>query len=262
MNPRFTRKQASSSRTESPKSRLPVTAYMASRMAASIQSAAAPRPTLRCRRTVPPRRTAQWSTTTRASCGRKMRASEMIQLRLPIEEATFAVTGHRPQYLQRWDHTSRYFSNSPYFSTKQIFERDLLSLAMWFFQEYRPARVRTGMALGWDLAVAEACLELGIPYISNLAFWGQQERWSNKDKDRFEKLLNNSMHYQIFSNHGFEPDSYQGRNEYMVDNGDLLVALCGANSGGTANTVRYAQRKNIPYVNLWENWLHGRSQGN
>lgn len=50
---------------------------------------------------------------------------------------------------------------------------------------------------------------------------------------------------------GYAPAKMQIRNEYMVENCDLLIAVWDKSDGGTANCVKYAksQRKNIIYIN-------------
>ena len=40
------------------------------------------------------------------------------------------------------------------------------------------------------------------------------------------------------------------RNRYMVDHSDICVCYCTSGEGGTAYTVRYAEKKEIPIVNL------------
>ncbi|MFR5889872.1 MAG: hypothetical protein ACLUFM_02695 [Lachnospiraceae bacterium] len=40
------------------------------------------------------------------------------------------------------------------------------------------------------------------------------------------------------------------RNRYMVGRADACVAYCLRNSGGTAYTVRRAEEKHIPVINL------------
>jgi uncharacterized phage-like protein YoqJ len=47
---------------------------------------------------------------------------------------------------------------------------------------------------------------------------------------------------------------YQDRNELMVDNSDLVMALYnGANHGGTYNDLVYAKKKGVPAVNIYNN---------
>ena len=45
------------------------------------------------------------------------------------------------------------------------------------------------------------------------------------------------------------------RNRYMADHSDICVCYCTSGEGGTAYTVRYAEKKEIPIVNLaGEGW--------
>ena len=45
------------------------------------------------------------------------------------------------------------------------------------------------------------------------------------------------------------------RDEWMVDNGDLLVACWDGSSGGTGNTVNYANKVGREIKNIWNKSL-------
>jgi hypothetical protein len=53
---------------------------------------------------------------------------------------------------------------------------------------------------------------------------------------------------------GYSPDKLQGRNEWIVDNVNLMLALWDGSKGGTYNCIQYCNKKNIPWVNLWDSW--------
>lgn len=46
--------------------------------------------------------------------------------------------------------------------------------------------------------------------------------------------------------------SYQIRNKWMVDHSTRVIAYYNGTAGGTKNTIVYAQKKNIPVVNLYD----------
>jgi hypothetical protein len=49
----------------------------------------------------------------------------------------------------------------------------------------------------------------------------------------------------------------QVRNQRMIDQCELLLALWNGSSGGTGNAIAYATFLNKPYVNLWPQFLMG-----
>jgi len=102
--------------------------------------------------------------------------------------------------------------------------------------------VITGMALGFDTIVADVCLELGVPFTAAIPFDKQEECWSLEQQDHYWDLLRKAKHREYVSTGPYHPAKYQKRNEWIVDNCELLLACWNGSSGGTANCVRYAER--------------------
>lgn len=50
---------------------------------------------------------------------------------------------------------------------------------------------------------------------------------------------------------GYKRGVYQIRNEWMVDHSARVVAIWNGKPSGTKNTVEYANRKNVPVVNVY-----------
>ena len=48
---------------------------------------------------------------------------------------------------------------------------------MDYLERARPDAVISGMALGWDQAVARATADLGIPWVAAITFEGQESKW-------------------------------------------------------------------------------------
>ena len=46
----------------------------------------------------------------------------------------------------------------------------------------------------------------------------------------------------------FSYSSYQAKNEWMVNHSTLVIAVFNGESGGTKNTLDYAQKKGVPCV--------------
>lgn len=114
--------------------------------------------------------------------------------------------------------------------------------------------VISGGALGWDQALAWAALSLKIPLTMAMPFPGFWSRWPKKSQNELELLASAADRVVYVCDEGYAPWKMQVRNEWMVDNSDMVLALWNGTDGGTANCVRYAQKKNKPITNLWETY--------
>lgn len=115
-------------------------------------------------------------------------------------------------------------------------------------------RVVSGMALGWDLALAHAAVLTGIPFTAAVPCDAQESRWPPSSQAYYRRLLALSDDVVVVSPGGYEPWKMQARNEWMVDQCDLLLALWDGSRGGKANCCWYAQRIERPIENLWREW--------
>lgn len=125
------------------------------------------------------------------------------------------------------------------------------------FLDKKPDYVITGLALGVDSWAAKICIDLNIPYIAAIPFPSQDSIWPDKSKQIYKILLKKAYEVVATDNDPFMPAKLFKRNEYIVDNCDLLVAVFDPNQksedvkSGTSFTVNYAlsQDKNIYYIN-------------
>lgn len=156
-----------------------------------------------------------------------------------------AGTGHRPDKLGGY--------------TLQV-RLALGGLATEYLHQHQPDKVISGMALGWDQALAGAAVALGIPFIAAVPFPGQHKRWPAEAQERYERLLSaaESVHRicasEQFLSQRQVNDFMRYRNQWMVDNCDRVVALWNGSWGGTMGTVDYARSKGVPIDNLWNRW--------
>jgi len=144
-----------------------------------------------------------------------------------------AATGHRPAKLGGFD------ENNPL----RLWVRAQIRAAL---EDLRPEKGISGMAVGVDQDFAEACIALGIPFIAAVPFRGQELRWPYEAQKRYHALLKSAAQIVCVSEPGYAVWKMQTRNQYLVDNCDLLLAVFDGASGGTANTVQYAQRVGKP----------------
>lgn len=121
-----------------------------------------------------------------------------------------------------------------------------------------PEYLISGMALGWDMAIAEAALALDIPLWCAIPFWAQPSKWPNTQFARWFAIRKRAARVDYIAP-SYSLAAFQSRNEFMVDRCDLLLALWNGKPGGTGNCVQYAKRTkpNLPAQNFWPEWdLH------
>lgn len=120
----------------------------------------------------------------------------------------------------------------------------------WILDE-QPSVILTGMALGWDQALAKAAIEHGVPVVAYIPFIGQADRWSKRQAEDYSNLLNQCAEKKLISR-SYRPGAFQRRNEAMVDDANKIVALWDGSPGGTANCIEYAEVMGVPVENLWK----------
>lgn len=110
----------------------------------------------------------------------------------------------------------------------------------------------TGMAKGVDLIAAEIVLRLRerddrLKLICALPHPGFGQHWGGEWTERFQRVLAQADLSRTICP-GFSRASYQARNEWMVRHSALVIAVFNGESGGTKNTLDFAQRSNVPCV--------------
>lgn len=153
-------------------------------------------------------------------------------------EVIVAGTGHRPDKLGG-------YSDKVFYG--------LVDLARTWLNDAQPKKVISGMALGWDQALAQAALDLGIPLTAAVPFNGFEGRWPFSSQKKMWRLLDLADEVHIV--HPYPGSvALQIRNEWMVDRSHLMLALWDGSWGGTFNCVRYAMKIGRPVENLWSHW--------
>jgi uncharacterized phage-like protein YoqJ len=142
-----------------------------------------------------------------------------------------AFTGHRP------DKLGNYVPDS---EPEKRVRASLVGCLEALKADQPDLRAISGMALGVDQWAAEVCLSLEIPFMAAIPFEGQEKIWPWSAKQRYYKLLELAEARITVCPGDYRPYKLQKRNEWMVDNCDLLLAVWDGSPGGTANCVRYA----------------------
>lgn len=149
-----------------------------------------------------------------------------------------AGTGHRPDKLGG-------YSDEAFNKLVEIAENTL--------KKIKVNEVISGMALGWDMALAQAAINLNLPFIAAIPFKGQELKWVVKTQVYYRDLLTKAKKVEIISEGGYSSEKMQIRNEWMVDNCDLVLTMYNGDTfGGTFNCIKYASKLNKPMVNLFD----------
>ena len=118
-------------------------------------------------------------------------------------------------------------------------------------------RFLCGMALGFDMAAAEAVLALRAAHpevrlVCVVPFAGQDRRFPAVEQERYRRILEAADETVVLRD-DYRPDCYARRNDCLTDGASAVVAWYDGSSGGTHYTVRRARRLGLRVLNLWQN---------
>lgn len=136
----------------------------------------------------------------------------------------------------------------------------LVRMAEKHIKALSPTEVISGMALGWDQAIAQACINLKVLCTAAIPFDGQHVLWSEADQLRYYTIVN-QIPSMVLYGAGYAGWKMMGRNKWMIDRSDTVLALWdGGSLGGTADAVRYAGLRGARIVNVWSDWVDIRKE--
>lgn len=143
-----------------------------------------------------------------------------------------AVTGHRPDKLgNEYDLIGKYSD----------FIRKKLDIII---DDLKPEIMISGMALGVDTIFALMALDKKIQLIAAIPFEGQESKWIESSKTLYNEILGNNLTIKKYvCDPIYAIWKMQKRNEWMVDNCDILIGVWDGTNGGTANCIGYARKK-------------------
>lgn len=150
-----------------------------------------------------------------------------------------AGTGHRPNKLGGY--------------SQAAFTR-MLNAAEYGIEQLNPTLIISGMALGWDQALATAGIKLRIPVRAFVPFMGQEHMWPQSSQDEYRFLLSKCLSVNYVCDPGYAAWKMQQRNVAMVNACNTVLALWDGTSGGTANCIAIAQRTKKPILNVYNYW--------
>ena len=158
---------------------------------------------------------------------------------------TCCFTGHRPVKLP-W----RYDEGDP--RCLALKEKLWAAVVTAYQSGYR--HFICGMAQGCDLYFAEAVLSLrgqhqDITLEVAIPCPGQEHTWPPDQQARYHKILA-ACDYETMVQDHYGPGCMQRRNRYMVDHSSLVIAVYDGSSGGTRQTLEYAIRQHVDFVDI------------
>jgi uncharacterized phage-like protein YoqJ len=111
------------------------------------------------------------------------------------------------------------------------------------------------MALGWDQALAKACIKLGVPFDAYVPFESQPKAWPAGSQRDYYKILKSASQVRIISPGKFTAEAMFVRNGAMVDAADSMLAMWdGSKHGGTWKCLLDARDKGVRIHYLWQEW--------
>jgi uncharacterized phage-like protein YoqJ len=150
-------------------------------------------------------------------------------------------TGHRPNKLGGYG--------------SDVVDR-LLILIEESLNRIKPDIVISGMAIGFDIALAQSSINLGISLVAAIPFVGQEKIWPVESQLLYQYLISQAHKVHVVCSGDYDPSKMKIRNKWMVDHSDEVLALYdGQSFGGTKHCLDYAIKKNKKIHNLWEDWL-------
>jgi len=104
-----------------------------------------------------------------------------------------------------------------------------------------------GGALGFDTWAAQVVLKLkkkdpSVRLHLVIPHWGQEASWSEADRLEYARILREADESHILALNYYR-GCMQTRNRELVERAGILVAYCVKSEGGSAYTVKYAQKK-------------------
>lgn len=138
---------------------------------------------------------------------------------------------------------------------------ELLEFARLFVALSGADKMISGMAWGWDLTVAQACVDLGVPFIAACPFPQQASRWPEDVRAQWWRLMGAAESVNMTLSH-YDQVAFTRRNKWIVNHSDEIGALDnpGKDRSGTRHCVLYAHKKRVIVRPLWDRWLRFRSE--
>lgn len=158
-----------------------------------------------------------------------------------------AFTGYRPEKFP--------FEFDEYSSEYKNFENDLTS-AIINAANSGCKVFYSGLARGFDIVAAELVIMLretgrDIKLHCVMPFKNQFDGWEIKWQLRYLRVVKSADDITVLSDSYF-PGCYNNRNKFMIDRSDTVITYFDGQKGGTASTIRMAEKNGLYIMNIAE----------
>ena len=111
-----------------------------------------------------------------------------------------------------------------------------------------------GGALGFDAIAAQTVIRLrkscpGMKLILVLPCLTQTRGWRPEDVVEYKRIKAQADKV-VYTSQQYTPDCWHKRNRHLVDNSGICVCYLTKSDGGTAYTVKYAERQGLEVINV------------
>lgn len=154
---------------------------------------------------------------------------------------TVTITGHRPEKLSD--------------------ERYVLTQLQNAYIDLDAGCVIQGMAAGVDLLAARAAFRSRVPFKCYVPWKGHSSPRDHQSRYMAALEFAEDIVYCSDSLTYPGPYIYQVRNERMVDDGDIVLAVWDGSPGGTKNCVQYALKKGVPVYRIYPDPAYNQLAG-
>lgn len=163
---------------------------------------------------------------------------------LEEKEFNIALTGHRPTKLDGYDLSTNYYKKMVDYLKNILYD---------VLEEDKEMKIvgHTGMALGADTLWTISLLDVREEYPERVKVVGhipteeQSDRWIKKDRELYglmrEALDREVVYSEVFPNVNWRTLMFK-RNEGMVKECELLIAIYDGSKSGTRHAVNYAEK--------------------
>jgi uncharacterized phage-like protein YoqJ len=161
------------------------------------------------------------------------------------------VTGHRPARLL--DPPVYDMSDHVYDDLRQEMRVVLESLRRRYGDDLVAV---SGMALGIDTLWAQIALDMGIPLHAYIPCVGQDAPWKPESRRLYADLLARASWIEQCSDKPYSHGLMNLRNQRMVDDSVVCLAVWNGKPGGTGDAVARFRRKEGSLL-IWYHWPDG-----
>lgn len=139
-------------------------------------------------------------------------------------------------------------------------KKEVLDKVMQIMSEHNATKVISGMAEGFDSAIAVAATQLGIPWIAAIPsptykdyYWIRTSLTKRDQSAKWDRIISAAEEVvYVCDDHQWGKANFI-RNAWMMDNADMVITYQDPNSpsSGTADGIRRAKKAGLEIVSAF-----------